>query len=229
VRPDQLFVANLAAVGVAAALVGLLVRERARLCWSFTAYLALALVTNRLVVWWPARFHTWGFWSAKETLSGALVAGIVLELAWVAFAGWPRARQFTLLFVLAVVGLTGAAVADLAGDASRQGWIRLVAATQTGPVWAAFALVAVRHWYMLPMHAWHRTVTLGIVLYGGVYAALLGLVAQYGPTAYTYLAALDPVLYVATVVLWVLAAWRPEERTSLSTEARRELQPWARA
>jgi len=60
VNPSQILIANLVAVLLATALLGLAWSGRALLCRSFTAFVGASLVTNRLVVWWPATFFTYG-------------------------------------------------------------------------------------------------------------------------------------------------------------------------
>lgn len=227
-RPDQVFVANLVVGLLAAALFGMAVRGRARLCWSFSAYLVMAIVTNRLIVWWPERFFTLRFWIVKESLYAILMVLIALELAWVALEAFPRARGISRLAVIAVaaVGLLAVFTAGTGDKAGRVG--EFMAAAQTGAVWAFVVLLAVAYWYRLPLHAWHRSIALGFALYGGVYGALLGTVGHFGWSAYDYVAPLEPAAYAATVGLWVLAAWRSEERSLLVPEARRQLQPWVR-
>ena len=226
--PDQVFVANLVAVLLVAVLLGLAVRQRALLCWSFVAYLVMAVVTNRLIVWWPERFYTLRFWVVKESLYAALMALIAFELAWVALEAFPRARRLSLLAVAVVAGVTlVVASAARSGDqAARVG--EFMAAAQTGAVWTFVVLLAVASWYRLPLHAWHRSIALGFALYGGVYGALLATVGHFGWSAHRYVAPLEPAAYAATIGLWVLAAWRAEDRSVLVPETRRRLQPWVR-
>src|SRR5262249_19167532 len=149
------------------------VRGRARLCLSFVAYLAMAIVTNRLIVWWPEQFFTLRFWTLKEGLYATFTGLVALELAWVALEAFPRARRMCMVTVGAVVGLTLLAVGTAPnGDRiARVG--EFMAAAQTGAVWTLVVVLAVASWYRLPLHAWHRSIALGFALYGGVYAAML--------------------------------------------------------
>src|SRR5262249_46495978 len=125
-----------------------------------------------------------------------------------------------------IVGATALTVAaEPAPDfAARVGM--LLARAQTGAVWAFAAFVAIASWYRLPLHPMHRSITLGFVLYLGVYGMLLSAVGYFGWSAYPYIAALDPAAYAATVGLWMHAAWRPEAASALGPEARHHLHPW---
>ena len=54
----QVLIAHAVKVLVLVTLAGIVARHRARLCWSFVAYLAVVLAGNSLVSFWPARFFT---------------------------------------------------------------------------------------------------------------------------------------------------------------------------
>ncbi len=206
--PAQETVANLVALLLAAALAGLLVTGRVWLCKSFGLYLAVALTTNRAVVWWPERCYTPAFWTVKEILQAGLVLVVALELAAVALVAFPRARRVARLAIAAV------AVATLAGMSGGVtggyfAWVGALAPRASlGAAWAMLVVLAVAGWYRLPLGPWHRTIAFGFVLYQCVYALQLSALARSEWSAYSYLLALDPAAYAATVGLWAFGAWR---------------------
>ncbi len=206
-----MIVADLVALLLLATLAGVLASRRAWLCRSFVAYLALALLTNRLVRWWPDRFYTTSFFSAKEALFAALSLLIAVELVRTGLAPFPRARRTAAAVVLtiAAVGALGVLRAARADDyASRMGFF--VAGAQLSSLLALVALLGVAQWYRLPLRPWHRSIMIGFVLYRGVYGLLLATLAEFGGPVHACVAALDRAAYAATVGVWLAAAWRPE-------------------
>lgn len=206
-----MIVADLVAVLLLATLVGVLRSRRAELCWSFTAYLGCALLTNRLVRWWPERFYTTTFFSGKELVFAVLSVVIVLELAWSGLASFPRARRISRWLVLAIAGAGSLGVLRVGGATDYKTQIGvLVAGGQFCALLTLVAFLGVVQWYRLPLRPWHRTIAVGFVLYRGVYGVLLGTLAQFGGPAHAFVGELDRAAYAATVGLWAVAAWRPE-------------------
>jgi uncharacterized membrane protein (DUF373 family) len=206
-----MIVADLVAVLLLATLVGVLASGRAGLSRSFTFYVASALVTNRLIRWWPEQFYTTGFFSAKELVFAALSILIVLELAWSGLASFPRARRISCALGLVVAIAFVLGVLQLSGTADYR--TRMGVLVASGQLFALVALVAflgVVQWYGLPLRPWHRAIVLGFLLYRGVYGLLLGALGHFGGPVYAFVAELDRAAYAATVGLWTAAAWRPE-------------------
>ncbi len=206
-----MIVADLVAVLLLAALVGVLASGRAGLCWSFAIYLGSALLTNRLVRWWPDRFYTTSFFSGKELFFAALTVVIVLELTWSGLASFPRARR--LSGALALVVATAGTIGILRMDGASDYRTRIGILGTSGQLFALLALVAflgVVQWYRLPLRPWHRAIILGFLLYRGIYGVLLATLGRYGGPSYAFVAELDRAAYAATVGLWTAAAWRPE-------------------
>lgn len=227
-KAEQVFVANLVGVILAMTLLGLVVRRRITLCRSFTVYIAGVFVTDRLAVHWPEQFWTQGFWHGKEFALAGFKLVIAAELAHLIFQALPRARRAAIAFMIAATLVLAAAAAS---DPVPEGVPALglaQARIQASAVWAFVMLVLLATWYHLPLHPFHRALLTGFALYLGVYGTLLGLLGSRGVGMYPYFAALDPAAYAATVGLWALAAWRPEEATALTPAARQHLQPWAR-
>src|SRR5262245_43797505 len=88
---------------IAVALVGLVARQRLRLCYTFDLYLFMVLGLDLLVVLWPQRFFHWEYFLAKETVHNILKFAIVLELTALIFAGFPRVRRTVRLMSGGVV------------------------------------------------------------------------------------------------------------------------------
>lgn len=208
--PAQESVANLVALLLGGALVGLLVTGRIWLCRFFGLYLVWTMATNRAVVWWPERFFGIDVWAVKETLQAAIVIAVAVELADIALMTFPRARTIARRGIAAVALLTALS----AGSALASGhyvWVSTLAARASlGSAWAMLVVVVVAAWYRLPLGPWHRTIALGFVLYQGVYAVFLSVLAASGWSIYPYVVGLEPAAYAATVGVWVFGAWRPE-------------------
>lgn len=219
----SLLVANLVAVLLCAALLGIVVRGHASRCWSFTMYLAVALLSNRLVCWWPDYFFRLWFASLKELTYAALMVVITLELATVSLARFRRARRQAIIVGATIAGSVALLVSTTPSDGLQARVGTTAALANGGALFVLTALLFVVYWYRLPLEPWHRAIAQGIVLYRGVYGVLLGAVGLFGLEAYRYLVALDPTAYAATVGLWVIAAWRPEKAPAGVVERARSL------
>ncbi len=207
----QVLVANVAASFTVAALAGVIVMGRARLCRSFVLYLATTLATNRAVVWWPASFFTPWFWVFKEFLLAALVVGMAMELASEGLMAFPRARRRSQAGVLAVTLVTATALAieRNAGEGHRAHLGSLVGIATAGAVWTVAVVVVVAWWYWIPLGPWHRVIAVGLLLACGVDAVLLSGLRVVGWFAHAEIVALGPAASTATAGIWAAAAWRP--------------------
>ena len=233
---SQSLVANLSALLMAAAAAGLLARRRARLCWSFLAYLVALILGNQLTVWFPDTFHSPGFWIAKTVVYDALLSLIALEIALLAFSGLPRARlraEMMLALILLVFLGIGMLPTTSVGY-PYLAMLGLVAPRGTAAcLWLFVAVMGIAVWHRAPMHPFHRALLLAFSLYLGMETWLLGLVgiaAASRPAymaAYAYLEALDPLAFAVTAGFWAWAAWRREPKAVLSPAVAHRLQPWA--
>jgi len=235
---SQVLVANLSAALMAAAAAGLLARRRARLCWSFLAYLLAMILGNQLAAWLPETFHSHWFWTAKMSVYGALRSLIALEIALLTFSALPRARLRAEL-VLALVLAVSAGVGMLATASVGYPYLAMLGLVaprgSAASLWLFVAVLAVALWHRAPIHPFHRSLLLAFTLYLGTATGLLGLVglaASSRPAylaAYAYLEALDPLAFAVTAGFWTWAAWRREPATALSPAVASRLQPWAAA
>jgi hypothetical protein len=225
--------ALLAYVGVgvlAAAIAGLVWRRRHRLCLSFFVFLWTVLIPDVLALLWPKPFYTRWFWALKETAQTALMIAVSLEMAYLAFGAFPRARV-RVVALLAVLGGLTALVLNLQPPSlidPYDEWLgRLTPICYAGIVWLYVSIFLVAAYYRVPVHPFHRVVILGFVLFLTVSTGALGTLGEAGKEVYSTFKPLGPAALVATEGLWAWAAWRrlpaPE-----STELMRQLQPWAR-
>lgn len=220
--PAQVLVADLVALGILLALVGLFARRRLAAAPAFAVYLVFILATNRLVIWWPASFWRRRFWQWTEATSTGIELLVVLELAAIAFARWPRAVRLArgALAVVALATVTAPLLAFQGGA----GVLGAAAWAQAGVTWAFVALLAVASWYHLPLHGLHRAICVGFVLYLAVYGVVLEQLVR--APRHAFFTALDPIAYAATAGYWAIASWR---RQASETAAGHYLYPWLRS
>lgn len=223
----QEMVAHVVAAMLALTLAGLIARRRTALCRSFAAYLALALLTNRLVTWWPDTFYWRAFWIVKELAFTGLKLIIVMELAIVAFEALPRVRAVAVALLSIAAGITLLAMGGATLLVDHEEWIEvLLARGQAGVLWTFLVLVIVAAWFRVPLHHFHRTILIGFGLNVATYAVLLAV--RFGrPALSIYVDALEPAAFAATLGLWLLAAWRTEPASEMGPALKSRLQPWA--
>ena len=215
---------------LAAAILGLVWRRRYRLCLSFFVFLWAVLIPDALVALWPERFYTRAFWTLKETAQTALMIAVALEMAYLAFGAFPRARVRVVALLAVLAGLT-ALVLTLQPPSMidpYEEWLgRLTPICYAGIVWLYVSTVVVAAYYRVPVHPFHRAVILGFVLYLTISTGALGTLGEAGQGVYSTIKPLGPAAFAATEGLWAWAAWRrlpaPE-----SAQLMRQLQPWAR-
>ena len=107
----QRIISYLTLVLIALVLVALVRRRYHRLCYSLPIYLATVLVGDLLILLWPGRFYTWGFWIIKEALYVVLKLAVAIELASTVFQAFPGARASARLVL--VLGLIVAAAMQI--------------------------------------------------------------------------------------------------------------------
>jgi hypothetical protein len=227
----QVFISNLVASLLLVTVVGVVVRGRARFCWSFLVYLVAVLLGNRLTTWWPERFYQPGFWALKGITYNALTVLVAVEVGLLTFQRAPGARR-RMVVGMAVIAAAAVAVAlwpriwparpDLAlfGVLAPRG--------DAIALWLFALVFGLAGWHRLPLHPYHRALVLGRTLYltfGVILLAVLGARAD-SAVAYSYLAALDPLAFATVSAWWAWAAWRPLE---LERGVLARLQPWAAA
>jgi hypothetical protein len=201
-------VINLVLAGTLAALV---VRGRARHCWSFVAYLCAFLTGETMTVISPDRFFTEEFWMAKQALYDILKTGVALEMAWRVVRAFPGAlRTARAMALVLLVGFT----TILASGPHRAGYKviftwqpRVVACTAL-----LFTLIALLvAWYHLPMRAIHRSIMGGFAIYSAFFATLLSLLERWGWGHLPLMNAMNRIVFLGVALWWMRAAWAREE------------------
>ncbi|HKP99857.1 MAG TPA: hypothetical protein VJ735_05955 [Actinomycetes bacterium] len=224
----QLGVSDAVAIVICLTLAGVIVRGRARLCWSFVAYLVALLLGNRATTWWPREFYTHDFWLLKTSVYTAITVLVAAEVAALTFVRAPRARRRALL-AIGAIALAAAAATALEVEYLPVAWL-LVPRGETAALWALLVVVALASWHRIPMARYHKALIVSRTLCLTFDVVLLGTLAgkAHSDHAYAtwsaYFTALDPLVFAATACVWAWAAWRPLE---VQTGVRTQLQPWA--
>jgi hypothetical protein len=206
----QLAVAHAVKLALVALVAGLLWRGRVRLCWSFPAYALAILVGNSLVSFWPARFYNASFWVLKQGVYDALKMAIALELGWRALVAFPGAMRVARRVVLAVLALSTLVLTALTPPSSYLTLWEWQPRIATAGVWFLTATALVVVWYQVPLHPWPRAIMLGLASYLLVFVIALDLLKRHGWAAFQAIGLLDSLAYLALIVFWAWAAWRPE-------------------
>ena len=229
----QVLVAHAVKVLVLLTLAGILARGRARMCWSFVAYLVVVLAANSLVSFWPERYFDAWFWLLQQALYDALKMTVAVELAYRTFQAFPAAQATArrVLFALLVItslalvgvppGLSGGSP-QLYGAALLEWEPRVL----MGTVWLLNALALLVIWYRVPLHPYHRAVLLGFVPYLLVLTTVLRMLGHYGWDILPLVQSGEPPAYMLLVAWWCHAAWQPEPAADVSPAVLQKLQPW---
>jgi len=221
----QVLIAHAVKVLVLVTLAGIVARHRARLCWSFVAYLAVILAGNSLVSFWPARFFTGWFWMLQQTLYDALKMGIAVELAYRTFQAFPGAQATARRVLFMLLLGTSLAIAVPRDSSYPAVFVELEPRVLTGTIWLMNGLALLVIWYRVPLHAYHKAILLGFVPYLLIFTTLLRLLQHYGWHVLPVVQSAEPAAYMLLVSWWAYAAWQPETAPDLSPAATRALQP----
>lgn len=209
----QLLIAHAVKLAILATLVGLFVTRRHRQCWSVTAYLVVALIGNSMTSFWPERFYNYHFYAGRQAIFDALKLVIALELSQKVFATFPGAMSRWRVIACSVVLVTAFAVV-FGGDSNDGAHVayewqpRIVA----GAIWILCAIALLVAWHRLPISAWHYAILIGYVPYLLVFTTLLNIIRKLGWSVAPAVAIADSLAYLALILWWTWAAWRPEER-----------------
>ena len=163
----QILVAHAVKILVMVTLAGIVTRHRARLCWSFVAYLGTMLVGNVLVSLWPDTFFAPWFYLLKLSLYDCLRLAIAVELGYRTFQAFPGARFTARRVVFGLLAVTSMALIGVPSGLSGGSPALYGAALQeweprimTGTIWLMNGLALLVIWYRLPIHAFHKAILL---------------------------------------------------------------------
>ena len=197
-------------------LAGLVVRRNPALCYAFGFYLLFVLVTDLAMLASPA-LYTRSFWLSKEILTDALKCAVALELGARIFGAFPGARAMArvLLFPLLLLLISGTiySLLGVLGSAEVQRKLAIVGDARpkivTGTTWLFAAIAALVLWFRLPVDPLQKAILIGFVPYL-IFLKLslqLRLANDWPPDG--WLASIDTSAYLAVLVYWARAAWRP--------------------
>ena len=226
----QVLVAHAVKVLVLLTLAGIVARHRARLSWSFVAYLSTIVVSNTLISVWPDTFFVPSFYLLKQALYDCLRLAIAVELAYRTFQAFPGAQSTARRVVFALLTVTSLALigvpSGLSGGSpglyatALQEWEPRV---MTGTIWLMTGVAALVVWYRIPMHAYHKAILLGFVPYLLTFTTLLRLLQIYGWDVFPLIQSAEPAAFLLLMGWWAWAAWQPT--VEMSPVLARRLQP----
>lgn len=222
-----------------AAVVGLLVRRRARRAWAFTVYLTLTAAWGLAVALAPGMI-VWSAWLTKEIVFGLLTLTIAVEIALRVFARAREALRFARLVLAGILSITALfLVLDLprperppfaqtspAEVVAFETALALLPRLAYGSAWLLGALFMLSTTDKLPFDPLHRVIVIGLGAYLCAYAVLLGLL----PPEQSHARQVSDVLtwsYLGVLAVWTFAAWRPERHDG-RPDVVRHFFPWIR-
>jgi len=229
----QVLVAHAVKILVLLTLAGIAARHRARLCWSFLAYLITILVCNSLISLWPDTFFVSWFWMLKQALYDCLRLAIAVELAYRTFQAFPGAQATARRMVFALLAVTSLALIGVPSGLSAGSPALYSAALQeweprvmTGTIWLMNGLAVLVVWYRVPIHAYHKAILLGFVPFLLVFTTLLRLLQIYGWEVLPLVQSAEPAAFLLLMAWWAYAAWEPERVSDVSPALLQKLHPW---
>jgi hypothetical protein len=222
----DLLLAHGVKLGMLAVLVGLFVRHRAHLCWSFVAYLAWGLGFNSLMSFWPERFYNPASYVLMQGGLDAFKLAIAAELTYRTFRAFPGAAARVRILLAPVFLVPVLFVSKLPTGASYEEWVRLfLPQMQTGVIWIMTAITLVIAWYRVPVHAMHRAILIGFAAYLLIFTTILNVLRDFGfDHMRAFLSVADGYAYLALLAGWSYAAWVPARRPVVSLDVLRRLQ-----
>lgn len=211
--PHQLLVANLVRTAVLLIFVGLLVRRRSHLCWSFMAYLAAILTGNSLISFWPERFYTPSFYTLKACVYDILKLCIAAELAYKVFRSFPGALARSRMVLAPLMTIIAVGIISVPAGSDYYDIVnRYQPQIQTGVIWLLSATAVLAVWYNLPLNRVHRVLLLGFSSYLIVFVTTSNILRAFGfDRLRETINLVDAYAYLALVAWWAYTAWRSDD------------------
>jgi hypothetical protein len=199
-----------------------------RACRSFPVYLAAVSFPGLAFALFPSTF-TWDTWLAKETVQVGIKFAMATELAFLIFAGLPRARKAAevvlALILAATLGLALSAGPHADAYDLAKGLLPLV---NDGTAIAYCGILLLAAWYRVPMHPLHRAILRGLAPYLLAFSFTLHALERWGWDVHGDVASyLNVVCYVVLLGYWFVAVRHAAADDPLPAEVMRELRPWA--
>ncbi len=214
----ELLLANLVRTAVFLIVVGLVVRRRAGLCWSFLAYLVTILIGNSLGSFWPERFFTPSFHILKSSVYNVLKLCVAAELTYRVFHSFPGALARARMVLAPLMAIVAVGIISVpAGYDYVDIVTRYNPQIQTGVIWLLSATAVLTVWYNIPLHFFHRAVLLGFSSYLIVFATLHNILRSFGyMRLWDLINYVDTYAYLSLVTWWAFTAWRTEQAFAIA-------------
>jgi len=222
---SELLILHAMKLGLLAILIGLFVRRRAHLCWSFVAYVLVALVGNTLTSFWPEKFFKLWFYLLHQDLLNALKLAVAAELAYRTFRAFPGAAARVRILLAPIFFVPILFVSKVPSGASYQVLVQTyLPQIQTGVIWIITAITLLIAWYRVPVHAMHRAILIGFAAYLLIFTTLLNVLRDFGfENLRSFFAVADGYAYVLLLAWWAYAAWVPARRPVLALDVLKRL------
>ncbi|HVR70927.1 MAG TPA: hypothetical protein VMT87_08785 [Vicinamibacteria bacterium] len=213
--PAHLFVGRMAMFCMGAALIGLFVKHRWRLWYTFALLLLIVSVHDSLVALWPAQFHRNQVWRAKETVLILVRLAMVVELAIRVFRGFPGALAAARRLLLVICASTFLAVLALpVRRGGHEGFVgEIMPRVLNGTIWLFAALAVLILWYRLPVHWFQKAILLSYVPYLLVFTVAMNMLGDLGWQRAAWADTLSVVAYLLLLLYWTYTAWRRDPVT----------------
>jgi len=210
--PLQAWLGRFGTALLASVLVGILVRRKLGLWYSFGAYVAILVVSSVLIAVWPDQFYSQEFWRPKETILNLIRFVMALELADRTFRAFPGALSTLRWVVLFVLSATLVAVLAVGGSTDDRTFLgEMQPRVVNGSIWLFTAIASLILWYRLPINAFHKAILLSYVPYLLIFTVVMNALSGLGwehsrPVRYA-----NQIAYAIMLGCWSYAAWRSVE------------------
>jgi hypothetical protein len=223
---SEILLLHLGKLGMMAVLMGLFVRRRAHLCWSFVAYLAWGLGCTSLISLWPDQFYRQWFYVLMLGVADALKLAVAAELTYRTFRAFPGAAARVRVFLAPLFLVPVLFVNQVPTGASFEEWIRVYQPqVLTAVIWIMTAITLLIAWYRVPVHEMHRAILIGLASYLLIFTTLLNVARDYGFDQLAgFIGVADSYAYVLLLAGWGYAAWVPARRPVLALDVLKRLQ-----
>jgi hypothetical protein len=221
----EILLAHVIKLGMLVILVGMFVRRRAHLCWSFVAYLLVGLVLNSLMSFWPEHFYRQWFYLLTVGLLDAMKLAVAAELTYRTFRAFPGAAARVRVLLAPVFMVPVLFVSKVPAGATYEDLVKLYQPqVLTGVIWIMTAITLLIAWYRVPIHAMHRAILIGFASYLLIFTTLLNVLRDYGfDNLRSFIGMADGYAYVLLLAGWAYAAWVPARRPIVSLDVMRRL------
>ena len=221
----DLFFLHLGKIGFLAILVGLFVRHRAHVCWSFVGYISWALSCNALISFWPDHFYTKWFYQVMQAGMDAMKLAIAAELSYRTFRAFPGAAARVRLALAPLFLVPALFVTRVPAGTNFDDWVQLYQPqVQTGIIWIITAITLLIAWYRVPVHALHRAILIGFAAYLLIFTTLLNVFRDFGfHELRNFINAADNSAYMFLLLGWCYAAWVTARQPVLSLNVMKRL------